>query len=95
MQQAKISTQKWATFSGASRYSGLSEGTLQNGAKAGAIRTALVKVRPDAKRGRRLVDLRSLDAWIEAGVGVAADLPHLADACAKSHESRRANRATT
>ena len=38
--------------------------------KEGRIRTALVKRGADKKRGRRLVDLRSLEKWIEKGVGL-------------------------
>ena len=75
-------------MSGAAAYSGLSAGTLRNADKAGAIRTAMVRIHPNSKRGRRLVDLRSLDEWIMSHVGASADLPHLADACAKSHQVR-------
>ncbi len=56
---------RWATLEGAAVYSGLSRRLLQLAGKEGHIRTAHVKRGADNKRGRRLVDLRSLDAWIE------------------------------
>lgn len=56
---------RWATLTGASVYSGLSTGLLEVAGKEGHIRTAMVKRGADKKRGRRLVDLRSLDEWIE------------------------------
>ena len=54
-----------ATLEGAAVYSGLSRRTLEEVAKNGGIRMASVRVKPGNRRGRRLVDLRSLDAWIE------------------------------
>lgn len=56
---------RWATMEGAAVYCGLSRGLLWVVAKEGHIRTASVRRGADKKRGRRLVDLRSLDAWIE------------------------------
>ena len=58
---------RWATIKRAAEYSGLSERHLYNAIADGLIRSSLVK-RPNASRGRRLVDLRSLDAWIETGL---------------------------
>ena len=58
---------KWATLKKAADYSGLSERHLYNAIADGLIRSSLVK-RPNASRGRRLVDLHSLDAWIETGL---------------------------
>jgi len=60
---------RWATLQGASTYSGLSKRLLEVAGKDGHIRTALVKRGADKRRGRRLVDLRSLDEWIEQWVG--------------------------
>jgi hypothetical protein len=58
----------WLTFEGGSQYSGLSSRTLQNYAAANNIRTSNV-IAPGATRGRRLIDRKSLDEFIEAGVG--------------------------
>ncbi len=55
---------RWATLKDAATYCGLS------------IVSTLVK-RPNATRGRRLIDLRSLDAWIEQGIGDKCLLPEL------------------
>ncbi|MCH1500370.1 MAG: helix-turn-helix domain-containing protein [Akkermansiaceae bacterium] len=69
---------KWATLKTAADYSGLSERHLYNAIADGLIRSSLVK-RPNASRGRRLVDLYSLDAWIETGlmqVGPAPSNPN-------------------
>jgi len=44
---------------------------------SGVLRSSLVRSFPSAKRGRRLIDLRSLDEWIEAGVGGKAEVPYL------------------
>lgn len=56
---------RWATMEGAAVYSGLSRALLWAASKEGHIRTASVRRGADKKRGRRLVDLRSLDEWIE------------------------------
>ncbi|MDA7656400.1 helix-turn-helix domain-containing protein [Akkermansiaceae bacterium] len=69
---------KWATLKKAAEYSGLSERHLYNAIADGLIRSSLVK-RPNASRGRRLIDLRSLDSWIEKGlmqVGPAPSNPN-------------------
>lgn len=58
---------RWATVKQAAEYSGLSERHLYNLIGDGLIRSSLVK-RPNASRGRRLIDLRSLGAWIEIGL---------------------------
>ena len=50
---------------------------LENAAASGIVRSSLVRSFPTAKRGRRLIDLRSLDRWIEAGIGGKSELPHL------------------
>ena len=59
---------RWATMEGAAVYSGLSRALLWAAAKEGHIRSANVRRGADKRRGRRLVDLRSLDAWIERWV---------------------------
>ena len=69
---------RWATIKRAAEYSDLSERHLYNAIADGLIRSSLVK-RPNASRGRRLVDLRSLDAWIETGlmqIGPAPCIPN-------------------
>jgi len=68
---------RWATIPGASRYSGLGVRVIENAAASGVLRSSLVRSFPGAKRGRRLIDIRSLEAWIEAGIGCKAELPFL------------------
>ncbi len=68
---------KWGTINQASTYSGMGERVIENAAKSGIIRSSLVRSFPGAKRGRRLIDLRSLEAWIEAGIGGKAEVPYL------------------
>ena len=58
---------RWATIKTADEYSSLSERHLYNAIADGLIRSSLVK-RPNTSRGRRLVDLRSLDDWIVSGL---------------------------
>ena len=58
---------KWATVKQAAEYSGLSERHLYNLIGDGLIRSSLLK-RLNASRGRRLVDLHSLEAYIETGL---------------------------
>ena len=70
-------TARWATIPGANKYSGLGVRVIENAAASGVLRSSLVRSFPGAKRGRRLIDLRSLDEWIEAGVGGKAELPFL------------------
>ena len=90
--QAKMTSPRWADLPGTANYAGLSVGTIRNADRAGLIRSALVRVSPTNKRGRRLIDLRSVDAWIESCVGGEADLPHLIEANRKSHAVRRAGK---
>jgi hypothetical protein len=63
----KTISPRWATLKQAASYSGLSDRHLYTLIGDGLIRSSLVK-RPNASRGRRLVDLYSLDAWIETGL---------------------------
>ncbi len=71
------STAAWASLEASSKYSGLGVRVLENAVKNGMVRSSLVRSFPTAKRGRRLIDLRSLDQWIEAGVGGKSELPYL------------------
>ena len=57
-----------ATLGEAAHYCGLTERTIYNLIGDGLIRSSLVK-RPNASRGRRLVDLHSLDGFIESYFG--------------------------
>jgi len=68
---------RWGTLAQASDYSGMGRRVIENAVKSGIIRSSLVRSFPEAKRGRRLIDLRSLDEWIEAGVGGKAEVPYL------------------
>jgi hypothetical protein len=67
----------WASLETSSKYSGLGVRVLENAVRSGIVRSSLVKSFVGAKRGRRLIDLRSLDAWIESGVGDKSELPYL------------------
>jgi hypothetical protein len=58
---------RWATLKDAAKYSGLSERYLQDFIRDGLIQSSLVK-RTNAKRGRRLIDLWSLDECIQQGL---------------------------
>jgi hypothetical protein len=84
MNRTDTITTRWATLSHASRYCGLSERLLQSAIQHNLIRSSLVR-KPNARRGRRLVDLRSLDEWIELGIGGKSDLPALASSHIKSN----------
>jgi hypothetical protein len=81
MSSTDTTQKRWATLRQASRYCGLSERHLQNLISEELIASSLVK-RPDASRGRRLVDLRSLDAWIENGLMKVGSRP-----CTDAHSS--------
>jgi hypothetical protein len=59
--------------SAASRYSGLSVSLLEILIRRGIIKSALVS-QPGSKRGARLINVASLDDYIESGVGKSADL---------------------
>ena len=64
----------WATYKKAHAYSGLSIRLLQDFVREGLVRSSIV-LKPGAKRGVRLIDLASLDALIERGVGLKAEVP--------------------
>jgi hypothetical protein len=64
---------RWANYKQARIHSGLSIRLLQDFVKDGLIRSSVV-TKPGAKRGVRLVDLRSLDEFIEQGIGTKTEL---------------------
>ena len=69
---------RWATLNEAAHYCGLTPRTIYNLIGDGLIRSSLAK-RPNASRGRRLVDLRSLENWINTGlmkIGPAPCIPN-------------------
>ena len=65
---------RWATIRRAAEYSALSERHLYNLIGDGLIRSSLLK-RPNLSRGRRLVDLHSLDRYIETGLMLVGPRP--------------------
>ena len=67
---------RWATLDNAAVYCGLCTRTIKKAASDGLVETSHVR-QLGASRGRRLINLRSLDRWIESGIGFKADLPHL------------------
>jgi len=58
----------WFTIPEASRYSGLSTALLYELIREECLVSSTV-LRPGRRRGRRLVQRESIDAFIEAGVG--------------------------
>ncbi len=58
---------QWLTIEGATRYSGLSDGTIRTYIREGHIVSANI-VLPGNRRGRRLINRPSLDAFIESYV---------------------------
>ena len=66
----------WATLRQAAKYCGLSVRTIEKAASDGLVETSHVRLL-DTTRGRRLVNLGSIDRWIESGIGFKAELPHL------------------
>jgi hypothetical protein len=67
---------RWATYSEGSKYSGLSTRLLEELVKDQLITSSLVR-RPGCSRGVRLLDLQSLDAFIENGIGGKTDMSAL------------------
>jgi hypothetical protein len=59
--------QRWIGFADGSKYAGVTTRTLELWDKAGHIRVA--RVSPFGTKGRRLIDVESLDAFIESWVG--------------------------
>ena len=64
---------KWAGLKASKQYSGFSIRLLQAYIADGLIRSSLVK-KPGCGRGVRLIDLDSLDAFIERGIGEKVNL---------------------
>lgn len=64
---------RWGKKTMAARYSGLSVRLLDDLVARGIVRSSLVR-QPGCKRGVRLIDLESLDAYIENGIGQKVDL---------------------
>jgi len=64
---------RWGTYQQTRRYSGLSERLLQDYVASNLIRSSVVR-KPGARRGMRLIDLRSLDEFIERGIGQKNEL---------------------
>lgn len=58
---------RWLTFQAGAKYVGVSVRTLHNWEKAGCFITA--NVCPMGGRGRRLIDRKSLDDFIQSFVG--------------------------
>jgi hypothetical protein len=58
---------QWLTIEGATRYSGLSDGTIRTYIREGHIVSANI-VLPGNRRGRRLINRPRLDAFIESYV---------------------------
>jgi hypothetical protein len=68
--------QRWATYLQSSKYSGLSTRLLEELVKDCVINSSLAR-RPGRARGIRLIDLRSLDTYIETGIGAKTDMSPL------------------
>jgi hypothetical protein len=71
-------TPRWGNYKQARDHSGLSIRLLQDFVKDNLIRSSVV-IKPGAKRGVRLIDLRSLDELIEQGIGMKVSLKMNAD----------------
>jgi len=78
-------TKRWASLRDAAIYSGLSKRTIELLIMDNEIRSACPK-RKGATRGRRLIDLRSLDEWIESGIGGKSDLPQFQEGARQRRE---------
>lgn len=63
----------WLTLKAASIYSGLSTRLIQDYVKDGLVVSSHV-TKPGARRGRTLIELPSLDAFIRRGVGGKANI---------------------
>lgn len=71
--QSQTIRPKWAGLKVARQYSGFSIRLLQAYIADDLIRSSLVK-KPGCGRGVRLIDLDSLDAFIERGIGEKVNL---------------------
>jgi hypothetical protein len=70
---ANTTSPRWANYQQARIHSGLSTRLLQDFVKDGLVRSSVV-TKPGATRGVRLIDLHSLDAFIEQGIGAKTEL---------------------
>ena len=76
----------WLTVAEAARYSGLSQALLYELIKEHCIISSTV-LRPGRRRGRRLIQRASIDAFIEKGIGLgSADNSRGGDANICPHE---------
>ena len=64
---------RWGKKTMAARYSGLSTRLLDDLVARDIVRSSLVR-QPGCARGVRLIDLDSLDYYIERGIGQKTDL---------------------
>jgi hypothetical protein len=66
-------TPRWGNYQQSRNHSGLSIRLLQDFVKDDLIRSSVVR-KPGSKRGVRLIDIRSLDEFIEKGIGAKTAL---------------------
>ncbi|MBK1818220.1 hypothetical protein JIN84_21530 [Luteolibacter yonseiensis] len=67
---------RWATYASATQYTGLSSRLLEKLVKEKLIASSLVR-RPGCARGIRLIDLDSVDRFIERGIDDTCDVNFL------------------
>lgn len=72
-ERKRRSERGWLTIKAAAIYSGLSTRLIQDYVREGLVLASHV-TKPGASRGRTLVELASLDAFIREGVGGKAPL---------------------
>ena len=82
---------RWGKKAVASRYSGLSVRLLDDLVARDIVRSSLVR-QPGCERGVRLIDLASLDEYIERGIGQTTDLEMNREGAPKYLGGRRLNR---
>lgn len=64
---------RWGTYAVASRFSGLSTRLLEDLVKDELVISSLAR-RPGRSRGIRLIDLESLQNYIQSGIGGKTDM---------------------
>ena len=79
---------RWGKKNIAARYSGLSVRLLDDLVARDIVRSSLVR-QPGCARGVRLIDLNSLDDYIEQGIGQKADLEMNREGAPKYRGGRR------
>jgi hypothetical protein len=72
----------WGQYPDAKLHSGLSKRLLQDLVRSNLIRSSVVR-KPGSKRGVRLIDMQSLDEFIERGIGGKTELEMNANRRAK------------